>query len=100
MKTDALGLEDLFSRVREKEYSTLNKSGHVYLDYTGGNIHPECLLEMHQKFLKNAVYGNPHSTNPSSQLSEKFVNEARQSVLEFFNAHNYDCIFTPNATGA
>ncbi len=100
MQRDAIRLESFFNKVREKEYPALNKSGHVYLDYTGGNIHPACLLEMHQKFLQNAVYGNPHSTNPSSQLSEKFINEARQSVLDFFNAHDYHCVFTPNATGA
>src|SRR4028119_2509836 len=100
MKRDDLDLERLFNDVRKNEYSILDKLGHVYLDYTGGNIYPECLVEMHHKFLQNAVYGNPHSTNPSSQLSEKYVNEARKSVLDYFNAHDYDCVFTQNATGA
>jgi len=100
MKRDDVSLERFFNSVREKQYATLDESGHVYLDYTGGNIYPQCLVEMHHQFLQNAVYGNPHSTNPSSQLSEKLVNEARKSVLDFFNAPDYDCVFTPNATGA
>lgn len=100
MKREDISPESFFNRLRKKQYTILDKSGHVYLDYTGGNIYPECLLEMHHKFLQNAVYGNPHSTNPSSQLSEKFVNEARKSVLDFFNAPDYYCVFTPNATGA
>jgi selenocysteine lyase/cysteine desulfurase len=100
MKRDNSNLESFFNRVRKKQYAILDKSAHVYLDYTGGNMYPKCLVEMHHKFLQNAVYGNPHSTNPSSQLSEKLVNESRRSVLDFFNAPDYDCVFTSNATGA
>lgn len=89
-----------FENLRKKEYSRLDESRHVYLDYTGGNLYPESLVDMHHVFLKKFVFGNPHSTNPASQLSEKFVTEARQRVLDFFNALGYDCVFTNNASGA
>ena len=89
-----------FNRLREKEFSRLDKSGHVYLDYTGGNLYPRCLIEQHQHFLQNAVYGNPHSRNTASMLSEKYVTEARQAIFNFFNAKDYYCVFTSNASGA
>jgi len=90
----------LFNLIRKKEYSRLDELKHVYLDYTGGNLYPESLVKMHTVFLSKAVYGNPHSANPASQLSEKFINEARNKVLDFFNAKNYYCIFTANASAA
>jgi len=89
-----------FGQLRKKEFSRLDKHGHTYLDYTGGNLYPASLLKAHNSFLRRAVYGNPHSTNPASILSEKFVNGARERVLSFFNAADYYCIFTNNASGA
>ncbi len=88
-----------FNRLRKKEYAKLDKLNHVYLDYTGGNIIPQSLVDAHFKYLKK-VYGNPHSSNPASHLSEKFISEARNSVLNFFNAKDYYCVFTVNASAA
>lgn len=92
--------DSFFNRLRKKEFSRLDKTGQVYLDYTGGNLYPKSLVEKHVAILQSEVYGNPHSVNPTSLLSEKLVTEARQKVLEFFNAPDYYCVFTPNATGA
>ena len=48
------------------------------------------------------MFGNPHSTNPTSAATTELVERARAYVLEFFNASpdEYVAIFTPNATGA
>lgn len=100
MKPETFNSDTFFNRLRKKEYARLDETDHVYLDYTGGNIHPKCLVDMHYQFLQNAVYGNPHSSNPASLLSEKFISEAREKVLGFFNASDYYCVFTQNATGA
>ena len=89
-----------FKRLRKREYARLDESEHVYLDYTGGNIHPQCLVDMHYRYLQKTVYGNPHSSNAASQLSEKMVTETRKKVLAFFNATDYYCVFTQNASGA
>jgi molybdenum cofactor sulfurtransferase len=89
-----------FNSLREKEFSRLDKAGHVYLDYTGGNLYAESQLNQHQSMLRDQVFGNPHSTNPSSQHATKLAEEARQEVLKFFNAEDYFCIFTQNATEA
>ncbi|NBO70624.1 MAG: aminotransferase class V-fold PLP-dependent enzyme [Bacteroidetes bacterium] len=89
-----------FNSLREKEFSRLDKAGHVYLDYTGGNLYADSQLAQHQSMLRDQVFGNPHSTNPSSQYATKLAEEARQEVLKFFNAEDYFCIFTQNATEA
>jgi selenocysteine lyase/cysteine desulfurase len=93
------GLVDV---LRETEYGRLDASGQVYLDYTGGGLYAESQLEDHTELLRSAVYGNPHSVNPTSSAATCLVERARRSVLRYFNApeHEYACVFTPNATGA
>lgn len=100
METDQSNNDSLFDKLRTNEYARLDKSGQVYLDYTGGNLFPQSLLDSHYEFLKNTIYGNPHSNNAASQLSGECVSEARKAVLEFFNAEDYYCVFTNNASGA
>lgn len=92
--------EDFFNALREKEYSRLDKEGQVYLDYTGGNLYAESQIKKHFEVLKNNTFGNPHSTNPTSKLSTQLVEEARAKVLDFFNAQDYYCVFTQNASMA
>jgi molybdenum cofactor sulfurtransferase len=50
----------------------------------------------------NNVFGNPHSSNPTSQASTRLIEQARSAVLEFFHASpaEYVPIFTANASGA
>jgi selenocysteine lyase/cysteine desulfurase len=59
-------------------------------------------VEEHLATLRDSVYGNPHSVNPTSTASTVLVERARAAVLRYFNApeSEYACIFTPNATGA
>jgi selenocysteine lyase/cysteine desulfurase len=88
--------------LRATEYRRIDDAGEVYLDYTGGSLYAECQLEEHMRQLREGVYGNPHSVNPTSSASTRLVEQAREAVLAFFNAppEEYECIFTPNATGA
>lgn len=88
--------------LRAKEYPRLDALGQVYLDYTGGGLYADSQLEAHQKLLRAAVYGNPHSTNPTSQAATVLVHETRGAVLEYFNAdpEEYTAVFTHNASGA
>jgi molybdenum cofactor sulfurtransferase len=91
-------LDDL----RAREYPLLDAEGQVYLDYTAGNLVPRTIVERHLQLLRDHLLGNPHSTNPASALATAFVEQARRSVLEFFNADDaeYVVIFTANATQA
>lgn len=88
--------------LRATEYARLDASGHIYLDYTGGGLYAESQLRRHNRLLSEHVFGNPHSSNPSSQASTQLVEHAREYVLKFFNAdpEEYLAIFTSNASGA
>jgi selenocysteine lyase/cysteine desulfurase len=88
--------------LRKTEFSRLDKLGHVYLDYTGGSLYPENLVRRHAEVLANGVFGNPHSTNPTSLASTVFEEQGRRDILEFFGAdpQEYNVIMTSNASGA
>ncbi|MFT4969426.1 MAG: molybdenum cofactor sulfurtransferase [Chitinophagales bacterium] len=90
-----------FELLRQKDFARLDANNQVYFDFTGGNLYPESLIDQHYDYLKNKVLGNPHSTNPTSQLSSQKVEEARNKVLTYFNAQDdYFCVFTANASAA
>jgi len=92
------GLDEL----RAAEYGRLDATGDVYLDYTGGSLYAESQVEEHMRMLRDGVYGNPHSVNPTSAAATAMVERARSAVLRYFHAPDseYACIFTPNASGA
>jgi molybdenum cofactor sulfurtransferase len=88
--------------LRATEYARLDAQGMVYLDYTGGGLYAESQIQKHMALLKANVFGNPHSSNPSSMFSTHLLEEAREAVLKHFNASpdEYVAIFTSNASGA
>lgn len=88
--------------LRKREYGRLDETHHIYLDYTGGGLYAESQLKAHQELLLKNVFGNPHSSNPSSRLSTELVESARAAVLKYFRAdpEEYVVIFTSNASGA
>jgi len=91
-------LDDL----REEEYGRLDKQEHVYLDYTGGGLYADSQLTEHMLMLRDNIFGNPHSHNPSSMAMTKLVDQTRSAVLDFFNTteEDYVVVFTPNASGS
>ncbi len=88
--------------LRASDYSRLDRLGQVYLDYTGGGLYADSQVRKHQEILLGGVFGNPHSSNPTSMAATHLVESARQSVLRFFNANpaEYDIVFSANASGA
>jgi molybdenum cofactor sulfurtransferase len=92
----------LIDDLRATEYARLDIGGHIYLDYTGGGLYADSQLRRHNKLLTEHVFGNPHSSNPTSIAATQLVEHARQYVLKFFNADpdEYLAIFTSNASGA
>lgn len=88
--------------LRDREYSRLDRLGQVYLDYTGGGLYADSQVRAHQELLTSSVFGNPHSSNPTSLAATRLVESARAYVMKFFNAspEEYVCIFTQNASGA
>jgi selenocysteine lyase/cysteine desulfurase len=93
---------DLLDELRVTEYSYLDESGQVYLDYTGAGLAARSQLRSHAARISSGTFGNPHSESPSSIASTRLVDRARAEVLRFFNTtpDNYAVVFTPNATGA
>jgi molybdenum cofactor sulfurtransferase len=91
-------LDDL----RAAEYSRLDRSGHVFLDYTAGGLYADSQVRDHAELLRSGVFGNPHSTNPASMAMTEWVERARATVLRFFSApaDEYVVCFTQNASGA
>ncbi|HET6641798.1 MAG TPA: aminotransferase class V-fold PLP-dependent enzyme [Gaiellaceae bacterium] len=92
----------VFDELRRSEYGRLDAGGHVYLDYTGAGLYAHSQLAEHLALLRQSVFGNPHSLNPTSAATTELVEQARAAVLRFFRAspEEYVAIFTPNATGA
>ncbi|RPH75803.1 aminotransferase class V-fold PLP-dependent enzyme [bacterium] len=95
---DAEALQEL----RAREYSRLDALGHIYLDYTGGGLYAQSQLDAHMQMLRGGVYGNPHSSNPTSLVVTELAEHARAYVLDYFHASpdEYTVIFTQNASGA
>jgi molybdenum cofactor sulfurtransferase len=88
--------------LREREYSRIDWLGQIYLDYTGGGLYAGEQLRLHQKLLDENIFGNPHSSNPTSLAATRLIESTRQTILEFFNADpaEYTVIFSLNASGA
>ena len=88
--------------LRALEYGRLDELGHVYLDYTGGGLYGASQIQQHMQLLTSGVYGNPHSSNPTSLAATELDERARHYVMEYFNASpdEYVLIFTANASGA
>ncbi len=91
----------LIDELRARDFGRLDRQNHTYLDFTGGQLYPESLVDWHNRFLKAHILGNPHSQNPSSALSGSFIASTRRKILDFFNCQDdYLCIFTSNASAA
>jgi molybdenum cofactor sulfurtransferase len=88
--------------LRERDYARLDRLGQVYLDYTGAGLYARSQVRLHQKLLADNVFGNPHSSNPTSQVATRLIESTRQAILQFFNADpaEYVVIFSLNASGA
>ncbi|PWH12105.1 MAG: hypothetical protein DDG60_14995 [Anaerolineae bacterium] len=88
--------------LRATDYSRLDRTGQIYLDYTGGGLYADSQVRQHQEILLSGVFGNPHSSNPTSMAATRLVESAREYVLHYFRADpaEYDVAFTPNASGA
>lgn len=89
-------------QLRATQYRRLDEQGQVYLDYTGGSLYAETQLEHHLAVLRSQVFGNPHSTNPTSTAMTELVERTRRYVLGYFNTSpgDYVLVFTTNASGA
>src|SRR5690606_16004880 len=73
--------------LRAREYTRLDQQGQVYLDYTGGGLYAMSQVQQHMDLLAGGVFGNPHSSNPTSQAATQLEKRTREYVLRYFNAN-------------
>ncbi len=91
----------VLDELRATEYRRLDEQRQVYLDYTGGSLHAASQIAQHLELLNGAVFGNPHSANPTSIAMTDLVERARHYALQYFHASDdYLLVFTLNASGA
>ncbi len=88
--------------LRDRDYSRLDRTGQIYLDYTGAGLYADSQMRLHQQVLAEHVLGNPHSSNPTSLAATRLIESTRLTILQFFNADpaEYTVIFAQNASGA
>lgn len=95
-------LREHFETLRAEEFSRLDECRHVYLDYTGSGLYSASQLRNHEAYLRDRVFGNPHSESPASATATELVEQARSQVLDFFKADpdEHVVVFTANASSA
>ena len=99
----AYGRTEALDALRASDYARLDRCGCTYLDYTGGGLFGESQVRRHfDVLLGRGVLGNPHSDNPASSASTRYLDQARSAVRKFFSApeDEFEVVFTANATGA
>eukprot|EP00922_Rhytidocystis_sp_ex-Travisia-forbesii_P065421 GHVS01097215.1.p1 GENE.GHVS01097215.1~~GHVS01097215.1.p1 ORF type:complete len:867 (+),score=60.91 GHVS01097215.1:229-2829(+) len=96
----AIGYLKSVEEVAARELHRFN--GQSYLDYTGSGVYQASQIKERCKDLLSNAYGNAHSRNPSADLTDSRLKEARSIVLRFFNApaEDFSTVFTSGATGA
>lgn len=93
--------DEFFNELRKREYSSLDKNGHIYLDYGRGGLYAKTQIDQHRNLLVDNVFTNPHlSNNQASKQTLTEIEETRTKVLEYFNAKDYHCFFIKNVSNA
>uniref|UniRef100_UPI00358FB26D molybdenum cofactor sulfurase n=1 Tax=Myxine glutinosa TaxID=7769 RepID=UPI00358FB26D len=97
---ETFGYNSSINSIKENEFSRLK--GMVYLDHASATLYAESQVLNFTEDLISNCYGNPHSRNDSSELTEEVVQEVRSRVLQHFNTSNeeYAVVFTSGATAA
>jgi len=88
----------LLATIRHTEYPNLSST--TYLDHAGTTPPASSLINRFSQDLLTNLYGNPHSSSSSSQLSTRNIEDIRHDALRFFNADpaHFDLVFVANAT--
>src|SRR3954469_23933621 len=77
-------------KLRSTDYARLDEQKQVYLDYTGGGLYSASQIQQHSEMLTRGIYGNPHSSNPTSRVATQLDEGARAYILRYFNANPDD----------
>ena len=86
---DQLSHEGFFNHLIDQEFHYLTNS-ETYLDYTQSTLYPASVLKMHMELMLSSN----HMTGKNSSVFMRSLASAKESVLSFFNAQDYHCVFT------
>jgi len=91
-----------FADLRQREFARLDKSRHVYADYTGSALYGTSQLLDHYELLARGIFGNPHAEARASRASTELIDRVRDLVLRFFgvDSSTHEIVFTANASAA
>lgn len=94
------GYGGLIDQLYPAEVGCRMRANEHYMDYTGSSVYCQSQLDAAFHELQTHMFGNPHSANPSSSLTQERIEEVRDMVLKFFNANprEYQVVFTKSAT--
>ena len=53
----------ILDSLRRSDFSRIDRSGETYVDYMGGALFPESLVQIHSDFLSRNIMGNTHSVS-------------------------------------
>ena len=55
----------ILDALRRTDFARLDRNGETYVDYMGGSLYPESLIQVHANFLQRNILGNTHSVSNS-----------------------------------
>ena len=55
----------ILDALRRTDFARLDRNGETYVDYIGGSLYPESLIQVHANFLQRNILGNTHSVSNS-----------------------------------
>lgn len=94
--------DEYIAHMRQTEYPSLSDPSPtaIYLDHAGTTPYSATHLRRFHQDMLNTLYGNPHSSSPSSLASTQVVEDVRLRALRLFNASpaDFDLVFVANAT--
>ncbi|KAL6774590.1 hypothetical protein ACKKBG_A25570 [Auxenochlorella protothecoides x Auxenochlorella symbiontica] len=95
------GYDGRIDELFEREIGNRLNGSH-YLDNTGAALYWNSQVEALSRDLETHAFGNPHSVNPPSLLTDARVDSARRRLLELFGADEttHDLVLTRSGTGA
>src|SRR5262249_45393628 len=76
----------ILDELRARDYKRLDEQGHAYFDYMGASLYADSQVQAHMAMLSKGVFGNPHSSNPTSRAATQLEEHAREVILDYFHA--------------
>lgn len=86
-------------KIRQQDFPLLDSLNRVYLDNTATSQEPLSILKKMHQFRRYHLRGSNHSENSDEAKNyDHLVKVSREKLTHFFNASNYEAVFTKNTT--